>query len=274
MTILPDWTGATVAVIGTGPSLDAGQVRECREAGCKLVAIKRAIELTRDVDWWCWEGGTSNPEYLPHTVSKLHLLPPAMPAPGARMLPDPSNPPLLPYEDGNRAACVRALLRHGLPCPHCGADTRCRWRRIGLAAIEAVMMAGPGRIVLIGLDGGPDAGGFRHFHHEQPLGVADDDDAVLTCYRTVPAEARRLGVEVVNATTGSRIDAFPRVRLENALGGPGHADRGGRAPPCRLCDRGRSRPRNPRRPGAMMPPRGVGSLLGKEPASAPKWPWR
>ena len=43
---IPDWSGLTVAILGTGPSLEQAQIDAVRAAGMKIVAVGRASERT------------------------------------------------------------------------------------------------------------------------------------------------------------------------------------------------------------------------------------
>jgi hypothetical protein len=77
----PDWSGKTVAVLGTGPSLTSEQVQQCRSAGCRLFAIKSAYKFARDAD-----AIMANPAFLSGLQCYFGLrcpLPTEWPRPGA-----------------------------------------------------------------------------------------------------------------------------------------------------------------------------------------------
>jgi hypothetical protein len=230
MTALPDWPNATVAILGTGPSLRRRRIDACRAAGCKLFVINRAIERTGpEIDAWVWWWGTNvSPELtaveaeLPASVERFYIYPPPRPVP-ARMLPDPAGWPeaalqvvLATYDHEPRKAAFKELMEWGLPCPRCGdPETRCRWVRTGAAAIEAGMMTGCRRILLLGFDGHA-PGTLPHFFDLVPEASLDYEQS-LVCYRHIAREAKGRGVEVYNCNPSSHIDAFSRVALAEVL---------------------------------------------------------
>jgi hypothetical protein len=223
---LPDWTGATIVIVGTGPSLTKDQVEACRVAGV-LVVIGRALALAPDADVVVWSGGFTPPPPVPDSMPKLYWLPCLNPVPGAQPLLDfADQPPPLPFHDADSLALsVRDLCARG--CPHCDAPAvqdfwppaRCRWNRLGIATLEHFILAGAKRVLLLGFDGGPDQKGFRHFDDDVPNGAFGEDAAILNCYRTLAGLAARHGTVIRNCTPGSAIDAFPKADLEAALVG-------------------------------------------------------
>lgn len=89
----------------------------------------------------------------------------------------------------------------------------------GHQAFNMAVLRGAARIVLLGFDMKLGAGAKRHFFgdHPGPLNRDSNYAAMIEGFRPAAADAAALGVEVVNCTPGSGLDAFPRVPLEEVL---------------------------------------------------------
>lgn len=76
--------------------------------------------------------------------------------------------------------------------------------------------AGASRVVLLGYDC-QHTGGRAHWHGDHPrkLGNAGSVDKWKFHFRKLAKEL--LGIEIVNATRQTALEAFPRVSLEDAL---------------------------------------------------------
>lgn len=85
-------------------------------------------------------------------------------------------------------------------------------------AINVLCHLGVKRIVTLGLDGGPDAAGRTHHHAPHPWGLNRDiwDLQRDELAGVAPALASR-GVELLNASPGSKIPFWPIVAPENVL---------------------------------------------------------
>lgn len=91
-------------------------------------------------------------------------------------------------------------------------------RNSGFQALNLAVLAGAKKIILLGFDGQPSAAGRDHFHGGHPRPTPP---AAYPLYRQAMSAAENalldLGVEVVNCSPGTAIDAFPKKRLEEVL---------------------------------------------------------
>lgn len=85
-------------------------------------------------------------------------------------------------------------------------------------AINVLCHLGVKKIVTLGLDGGPDKNGRTHHHQPHSHGMMSD---IWTLQRAelegVAPVLKSRGVELVNASPGSRIPFWPIVKLEDCL---------------------------------------------------------
>ena len=90
-------------------------------------------------------------------------------------------------------------------------------RNSGYQAINIAVLAGARRILLLGYDM-RFIDGRQHWFGNHPI---KNHEAEFTGYakrfRTMVEPLEKLGVEVVNCSPGSAIDAFPRAELSEAL---------------------------------------------------------
>lgn len=91
----------------------------------------------------------------------------------------------------------------------------CNGRNSGHQAINVAALAGAARIVLLGFDGRVGEDGRTHCHGGHP----DKTHGATFCvnFRTLTEPLKDLGVEIINASPGSVIDAFPRRALDQVL---------------------------------------------------------
>jgi hypothetical protein len=85
-------------------------------------------------------------------------------------------------------------------------------------AINVLCHLGVARIIALGLDGGPDAKGRTHHHAKHTRGLNPQiwDLQMDELSHVAPALAVR-GVELLNASPGSRIPFWPIMSLAQAL---------------------------------------------------------
>lgn len=201
------WPGATIAILGGGPSLTQAQVDALR-GRCKVIAINDAYRLCpwADLHYFCdarWYGWHHDkPEFQAFKGIKVTLENPDIVArhPGLRMIknygwPDRNNPGLCEIRDGVYTG-----------------------RNSGYQMINAsVHLGGRGRRLLLGFDMRL-VGGKSHWHGKHPRpddnAPTDFSDVMLPCFPLLVEPLRRRGVEVINGTPGSALDCFPTMDLE------------------------------------------------------------
>lgn len=90
----------------------------------------------------------------------------------------------------------------------------------GYQAVNIAVLAGPARVVLLGYDGRQGADGRRHWFGDHPDRTEPPYQNMIQRFRTMIGPLKALGVEILNATPGSAIDAFPRVDAASVLPDP------------------------------------------------------
>lgn len=96
-------------------------------------------------------------------------------------------------------------------------------RNGGYQVVNLCVLAGARRIVLVAYDMRFDDQGHSHnvlnheHGHHPDRNAPSDFVGYAKNFRTMVAPLAELGVEVLNATPGSALDAFPKVSLERAL---------------------------------------------------------
>lgn len=90
-------------------------------------------------------------------------------------------------------------------------------RNSGYQALNLAVLAGAKRVVLLGFDM-CFKGGKSHWFGDHPIAnVEADFRNYAKAFRTTLPQLERVGVEVLNCSPISLIDAFPKVTLEEAL---------------------------------------------------------
>lgn len=195
----------TVVVIGGGPSLTREQVEYTR-GRARVIAIKEAARLAPWADaFYCGDG----PWMVKHRDEVL-----AFPGPVHAVAQEPERhrlEPVLAFRPDLRI--YRNDGKEGLCEDPAGLRTGCN---SGYQAINIAFHMLARRIVLLGYDLKGAAGRMHWFHRafEHP---EDRYRAWAPLFRTIVAPLARHGVQVINATPGSALDAFPMMPLQEAL---------------------------------------------------------
>lgn len=203
------WKGATVAIIGGGPSLTKADVEFARCWGCRTIGVNDAylFGVSIDICFWGdrrWYFGSPETGHTGHR-ERVQAWP------------------------GIRATCcmdcqdesgVHTLIRDMSPGLH--APPRIKWyANSGWTAVGLAALLGADRIVLLGFDGRSVDGQFN-WH---PDNVSKVDDTVFNYHRSSgrelandiqnwPSSRRTI---VWNCTPDSAYDAFPCAALREVL---------------------------------------------------------
>lgn len=193
------WPGETVFILGGGPSLRTVDVS--RLAGRRCIALNDSWKLIRDADvllapdrrWWRWNEGAKLAGFR-----------------GQRKVTTQRKPP-------NGVLLMQYGGRGGL-----SLDPWClKGRNAGHQGINlAYHLAGPtGRAVLLGFDQKPDEAGATHWHegHRIPTDPAQYQGEMTPEFETLVEPLRDVGFEVLNATIGSALECFPKIKLWRVL---------------------------------------------------------
>lgn len=219
------WDGRTVAILAGGPSLTPeafDRVREEREADrLRVIAINDAyllapwadVHYAADAKWHAW-----------HTVGidkpVLGLRADDVRARWAAFMGQKCS--IQPAAD-KVADDVHVLRnrdhpynKHGLSFdPHylvCG-------KHGGFQALNLAILAGAGRILLLGYDANPEDP-RRHFHGAHPIETDAPAQRYATfreSFRVAQHDIAATGIPVINCSPTSAIETFPRMTLEDAL---------------------------------------------------------
>ncbi len=201
----PIWAGATVFCLGSGPSLTAADVEAVRGLG-RVICVNDTYKLAPwadalyacDATWWGWH-------------------PDAAQFPGLRFTLDTT------WETGktdpNLAALLPALtaLRNTGERGYDPDPSALRTgKNSGFQAVHLAVHLGAVRIVLLGYDMAA-TGLQTHFFGEHPRPSPSPYPYMAECFRSLVEPLGLLGVEVVNCTRRTALDAFPTRRLEDVL---------------------------------------------------------
>lgn len=201
------WPGATVAVIGGGPSLNQAQLEilaRAHGAGCDaVIAVNHAIRVYRHADWLHAADGSwwrRNPDAIRLCGTRTTLSDDLPRAWGIETIP----------ATGVDGFDESGALRTG--------------RNSGYQAAQIALHAGAARVILLGIDMRLGADGSRHHHTRYADDFwyagrpADDyEHDMLPFWPALALAAKRRKAEIVNCSPVSAIDCFPRQDLALAL---------------------------------------------------------
>ena len=190
---------ATAALFATGPSLSAEQVELVRgHADIVRIGCNDAYRLVPDLDILY----APDPTWIDYHSAELEGYSArrlSCKQDGPRQFPDWEQ---LEWRDQPGLSPAHDYIHTG---SHSGA-----------AMIDIARKLGCNYLILLGYDGGP-AGTHFFGPHPRPLHRSTHYDQYNQKFLPITADCTRLGIEVINATPGSRIKAFPSASLEEAL---------------------------------------------------------
>jgi len=196
-----DWEGQTVVIIGGGPSVTQTQIDlVSRTRGVPVIAINNAYLIAPWADvlyacdrvWWDWHY---------ETVSRIYD--------GLKITRDPyakeKYPDLIwiegePHDQG--------LSKR--------QDSIVNGRIGGYQAINLAVNFGAKKILLIGFDM-RNINGLSHWHGDHPNSQRPIWNDRIAHFKNMISDLEARGIEVINCTPGSALDAFPMGDLESEL---------------------------------------------------------
>lgn len=197
------WSGETVFVIATGPSLTEEAVEKVRASGLHTIGVNDAYRRAPFLDvlyfadskWYDW-----HKEALKAFPGDLLTI----------------------WASGNRVEDPRVhIIRNagggGLSLK---PDALCTGSNSGYQALNLAVLAGPARIALLGFDAKRAADGKKHFFGEHPDKTEPPYAAMKQTFPSTLPVLKKLGISVVNCTPGSALTCFPIVPLESVLPHP------------------------------------------------------
>lgn len=190
------WDNATVYLVGGGPSLLGFDWSQLNDKHC--IAINRAYEVVPNAEVLYW---TDHQFYRWHQEGINAF----------QGLKYTCRPIRVPTQNVN---FLRGNNKRGL-------DERtthvCHGNNSGYGAINLAIHLGAKRIVLLGYDLHSDEN-TTHWHDGYPRRHNHSIyDRLMHYFDSVVAPLNSLGIEVINANPKSRLDAFKKMKLEEAL---------------------------------------------------------
>lgn len=181
------WTGRTVAILASGPSMSAEVAQQVRDSSAFAIAINTTYKLApwadmlyaADVDWWKEHGKAPKlAEFSGLKVSCQSV------TPGVLVL---RNTGITGFDDDPGA--VRT-----------GSNS-------AYQALHIAAQAGASKVILCGCDM---HGGHWHGPHPEPLKntSAETYAKFLRRFATIAEPLKKRGVDVVNCTPGSALECF------------------------------------------------------------------
>lgn len=201
--VRPLWAGATVAVLGGGPSLTPSDVDYVR-GRAKVVAINNAVHLAPWADllyfcderWYRWHEATVRAFPGQRATLKNYHLRDELPGLWClRQDGENTTPGLCESPDGLRT----------------GSNS-------GYQVLNLLAHLGAARVVLLGFDM-TTREGRAHWHPEHPLPTPAGiyKSLMLPAFDTLRSPLAARGLSIVNATYGSALTTFPYRPLREAL---------------------------------------------------------
>jgi hypothetical protein len=209
-TIEEIWPDSTAYILGGGPSLSECPLELLR--GRNVLGVNQAytiqacdvpVNYSGDRRWYDW-----NVDDLPRYQGILYTSYP-------HFSPDKRYAPIN----------LGRISTHGISDKN--RSTICWNGNSGASAINVAYWLGARRIVLLGFDMGRNRNRFN-WHAEYPkVPIIDKETGrpdrrspyrqFLKCWDAIARDAKRLGLEILNATPGGNLHKFPRVKLTEVL---------------------------------------------------------
>jgi hypothetical protein len=199
MTTVPKlWPGATVVLLGGGPSLTVADVDACYGGHLRTIAINDAWRLAPwadvlyacDQKWWTWHQGV--PQFA-----------------GPKYSIAASDP--ITWPDVQVLANTGVL---GLEREPTGLRTG---YNSGYQAINLAVHLGAARILLLGYDLSPAPDGRTHWFGDHPDRQPSPYFAMLEAFPSLVEPLAAIGVTVINCSRRTALQTFPIVPLEDEL---------------------------------------------------------
>jgi len=192
------WPGATVFIIGGGPSVTTTDLSLIH--GRRVIGVNDAcflgpwvdVAFFGDCNWYDWNHRRFLRTFhgLRVTVCQRHA----------------KKPGILWVERGKPA---------GLELER--AD-RLGWNRSsGACAVDLAYHLGAARIVLIGFDMQKVGGACNYHSNHKTKQVGDPYPRFIRYFKHIAGDAKKAGLEIWNATPGSAMEHFPVMTLEEAV---------------------------------------------------------
>lgn len=196
---MQDWTGQTVVILASGPSMTRSDADYCK-GKARVITVNTTWKLapwadvhySSDHDWWA-----------------LHLEEMRQQCSGAFWTGYPfghiaDDVSVCPYDKA-----MRGLSK---------IPGRIAWGgNSGYCAIGLAHQFGAKKIVLLGYDQKDNGQGHWHGHHPDSIRKGFNWPMWHKRFAELSADARRVGLEIINCSRDSALKCFPRKTLEEVI---------------------------------------------------------
>lgn len=224
--VLPEWTGGTVALIGGGPSVTRDDIEYLHDAHrgglINCIAINASylwapwadLCYFADAKFWRWHRDGID-------IPKLDLK-----APEVKQLFAEFNGQKCSIHHGEKIIDdlnvhilknARGRGNHGTGIS-LDSKSIVTGRHSGYQALNIAILAGASKVLLLGFDGKMAGDGQTHFHGGHPVKEPTNIYKMYSeSFSPIENDLIRLDVEVVNCSSDSAINAFPKSALVDQL---------------------------------------------------------
>lgn len=201
------WEGETIVILGNGPSLTKEDIDKCREVG-RIIALNASFQLAPwadvlyagDAHFWRWYR-TAN-EFLGLRIGMAYDAKTGRFFHGWESM-DPYHVCFMASTGETGLEKDQRGLRHGANSGH--------------AAINLAVHFGAKRIILLGYDMQPVDGG-HHWFGKQPVNIPDPPyERFMKPFDIMAKELKKAGIECINCTPGSALEAFEIKSIDDVL---------------------------------------------------------
>lgn len=229
MAKLPKLTDGTVVCLASGPSLTEDDVNYVRGKAV-VIAVNDTIRwapwadviYSSDQLWWSRHH---------REVKKLQLQSHSLFTRPLAVRINPKKGQMGPTGKNHCSGCRRILAPNArcwcegiVTLENAGPiglslkpDTICYGDNSGYAAINVAVHLGATRILLLGYDMGPDPKGRRHFYDTHAQTITSPFYKFRKRFATIVEPLKEVGVEVINCSRRTALDAFPTAKLRDVL---------------------------------------------------------
>jgi hypothetical protein len=206
--IIRAWAGRTVAIIAGGPSVTARQIATLKhmrrnELVRGVICVNDAYILFPEADalyfadkkWHDWH--QYKPEFITFAGYKISI------RSGDLSVDAPD---------------IHYLAQNGVDGLSFDPEYLHTGRNSGFQALNLAVLAGAKRVVLLGFDGARAPDGRRHWFGDHPVNEPDSIYPVyVKSFSLAENDLKTAGVEVINCSMQSQINAFLKAPLESLL---------------------------------------------------------
>lgn len=204
------WTDGVAVCLGGGPSLTQEDVNYVRNRAY-VIAVNDAYLLAPwadvlyacDLKWWNWHKSSEAIKANYHFTGQS-----ALDFAGLKVTPD-----VQAAKQFDQLLLIKGEHKEGLSTDpgvvHYGSNS-------GYQALNLAVLFGAPRIILLGYDM-QFTDSASHWFGDHPDGVRSNYDSWAPHYRSAAKQQEKLGVEIINCSRHTALEAFKRMSIEDGL---------------------------------------------------------